>query len=329
MSILVLGAAGYIGSHTAKALLSRGKEVVIADNLQTGFRCAVPKGAKFYEGDIRDGEFLNRVFESERIDSVIHFAASSQVGESMKAPLKYYDNNLYGTMCLLKAMSEHGADKLVFSSSAAVYGEPVTVPIRENAPVLPTNCYGETKLSMERMIRWTAQAHGLRFVALRYFNACGAEPDGSNGESHRPETHLIPIVLQAALGQRDGVSIFGDDYPTADGTCVRDYVHVCDLAQAHILALEYLEKGGDNDVFNLGNGSGFSVREVLECARRVTGEPIPAAVSPRRAGDPAFLVACSDKAKSVLGWRPEYPELEDIIRTAWLWHKNHPGGYEA
>ena len=328
MAVLVLGGAGYIGSHTVYELIDAGREVVVADNLQTGFRAAVPPKAKFYQLDIRDKGALDTLFQAERIDGVIHFAACSQVGESMSAPLKYYDNNLHGTMVLLQSMVEHGVDKIVFSSTAATYGEPERVPILERDRTQPTNCYGETKLSMEHMMRWVSQAHGLRYVALRYFNACGAHPSGAIGEAHDPETHLIPIILRVPNGQAPAVSVFGDDYPTPDGTCIRDYIHVTDLSQAHILALDYLLGGGENDVFNLGNGVGFSVKQVIDVAREVTGHPIPAVISPRRAGDPAQLVASSQKAIEVLGWRPRYEDLKTIIATAWAWHKSHPHGFE-
>jgi len=328
MSILVLGGAGYIGSHTVQALIEAGREVVVADNLSTGFRKAVPSKAHFYEADIRSRAELERVFDQEDIEGVIHFAASSQVGESMKDPLKYYDNNLVGTKVLLETMVAHKVDKIVFSSTAATYGEPESVPIRETDRTQPTNCYGETKLSMEKMMKWVSYAHGLKYVALRYFNACGAHPDAHIGEAHNPETHLIPLILQVPLGQREKIMIFGDDYPTPDGTCVRDYIHVCDLAQAHILALDYMLKGGGCDVFNLGNGVGFSVKEVVERARAVTGHPIPAEFAPRREGDPAQLIASSEKAKEVLGWKPQYDELDTIISTAWKWHQSHPHGFE-
>ena len=327
MSVLVLGGAGYIGSHTVSELIDAGREVVIIDNLETGYRAAVHKQAKFYEGDIRDRNFVDRVFEKEKIDAVIHFAANSLVGESMTNPLKYYDNNLCGTKVLLESMVAHGIDKIVFSSTAATYGEPERVPILETDRTEPTNAYGETKLSMEKMFKWTGFAHGLRFVSLRYFNACGAHVSGEIGEAHNPETHLIPLILQVPLGRRSEIMIFGDDYDTPDGTCIRDYIHVTDLAQAHILALDYLMNGGESNIFNLGNGTGFSVKEVIETARRVTGHPIPAKTAPRRAGDPAQLIASSDKAKNILGWKPEYAELETIIETAWKWHKNHPQGY--
>lgn len=327
MSILVLGGAGYIGSHTALALIESGRDVVVADNLETGFRAAVPVKARFYQGDIRERAFVDSLFEKENIDGVIHFAANSQVGESMTNPLKYYSNNVGGTRVLLESMVAHHIDKIVFSSTAATYGEPEQIPIREGDRTQPTNCYGETKLAMEKMMDWTGRAHGLRYVALRYFNACGARPDGSIGEAHSPETHLIPLILQVPLGKRKNIAIFGEDYPTPDGTCIRDYIHVCDLAAAHILALDYLMRGGESDVFNLGNGVGFSVKEVIDTARRVTGHPIPSEIKPRRAGDPAQLIASSEKAKSILGWKPEYDALDAILSTAWNWHKSHPNGY--
>ncbi len=327
MTVLILGGAGYIGSHTAYELIDKGEDVVIADNLQTGYIKAVHPKARFYKGDIRDKSFLDDLFKKEKIDAVIHFAANSLVGESMTEPLKYYDNNLYGTMVLLKSMVENGIDKIVFSSTAATYGEPENIPILESDRTEPTNTYGETKLSMEKMFKWVSKAHNLRYVSLRYFNACGAHVSGEIGEAHNPESHLIPIILQVPNGKREAVSIFGDDYPTKDGTCIRDYIHVTDLAQAHILAVEYLRKGNPSDIFNLGNGIGFSVKEVIDTARKVTGHPIPAVVSPRRAGDPAQLIASSEKAKSVLGWKPEHADLEEIIATAWKWHKNHPDGF--
>ena len=328
-SILVLGGAGYIGSHTVYELIEAGENVVVVDNLETGFRKAVHPDAKFYQGDIRDRAFIDSVFEKEDIDGVIHFAANSQVGESMVNPLKYYNNNLCGTEVLLESMVAHGINKIVFSSTAATYGEPERIPILETDRTVPTNCYGETKLSMEKMFKWTANANDLRFVSLRYFNACGAHPNGKIGEAHNPETHLIPLILQVPNGKREYISIFGNDYETKDGTCVRDYIHVNDLAQAHILAMEYLRKGNDSNVFNLGNGVGFTVKEVVETARKVTGHPIPAKEEPRRAGDPSTLIASSEKAKDILGWKPKFDDLETIITTAWNWHKNHPNGYEA
>ena len=327
MAILVLGGAGYIGSHTVFELIDAGREVVIADNLETGHIEAVYPKAKFYQGDIRDRAFVDSVFDSEQIDGVIHFAANSLVGESMTNPLKYYDNNLCGTKVLLESMVAHGIDKIVFSSTAATYGEPERVPILETDRTEPTNCYGETKLSMEKMFKWTGLAHGLRFVSLRYFNACGAHVSGSIGEAHKPESHLIPLILQVPNNQREFISIFGDDYDTKDGTCIRDYIHVTDLAQAHILAMDYLMNGGESNIFNLGNGVGFTVKEVIDTAREVTGHPIPAKTTPRRAGDPAQLIASSEKARTVLGWHPEHADLRKIIETAWNWHKNHPNGF--
>ena len=328
MAILVLGGAGYIGSHTVYELIDAGRDVVVADNLLTGFRAAVHPKARFYQLDIRDRSALDELFTKEKIEGVIHFAASSQVGEAMSDPLKYYDNNLHGTMVLLQAMVAHGVDKIVFSSTAATYGEPERVPILETDRTDPTNCYGETKLAMEHMMRWVSRAHGLKYVALRYFNACGAHPSGAIGEAHNPETHLIPLILQVPNGQREKISIFGDDYPTKDGTCIRDYIHVSDLAQAHILALDHLLQGGKSDVFNLGNGVGFTVKEVIDVARAVTGHPIPAETCPRRAGDPAQLIASSKKAVEQLGWKPKYNDLNTIIASAWKWHSAHPRGYE-
>ena len=328
MAILVLGGAGYIGSHTALELVKAGNEVVIADNLVTGYRKAIPEGAKFYEGDLRDSDFLDNLFHQEKIDAVIHFAAYSLVGESVTNPLKYYDNNLYGTKVLLEAMVKNHVGKIVFSSTAATYGEPENIPILESGRTCPTNPYGETKLAMEKMFKWTAEAHGLRYVSLRYFNACGADESGTIGEAHNPESHLIPLILQVPNGKRETISIYGTDYDTPDGTCIRDYIHVTDLAQAHILAVQYLNNGGESDIFNLGNGVGYSVREVIETARKVTGHPIPATESSRRAGDPARRVASSEKAKKILGWKPVHDSLEEIISSAWNWHKNHPNGYD-
>ena len=327
MTIMVLGGAGYIGSHTVYALIERGEDVVIVDNLETGHVEAVHEKARFYQGDIRDRAFIDSVFDKEQIDAVIHFAANSLVGESMTDPLKYYDNNVNGTKVLLQSMVAHNIKKIVFSSTAATYGEPDRVPILETDRTEPTNTYGETKLSMEKMFKWTDVAHGVKYVSLRYFNACGAHESGQIGEAHSPETHLIPLVLQVPLGQRETINIYGDDYPTEDGTCIRDYIHVTDLAQAHILAVEYLMNGNDSNVFNLGNGVGFSVKEVIEVARKVTGHAIPAVISERRAGDPARLIASSDKAREVLNWQPAHADLEEIIASAWKWHSTHPKGY--
>lgn len=327
MTILVLGGAGYIGSHTVYELIDKGEDVVIVDNLQTGHKAALHPKARFYKGDIRDREFLDAVFKKEKIDAVIHFAACSLVGESMEKPLKYYDNNLCGTKILLDSLTANGIDKIVFSSTAATYGEPERIPILETDRTEPTNTYGETKLSMEKMFKWVGKAHNIRYVSLRYFNACGAHSSGKIGEDHNPETHLIPLILQVPNGKREFISIFGDDYDTKDGTCVRDYIHVTDLAQAHILAVKYLQNGGQSDIFNLGNGVGFTVKEVIDCSRKVTGHPIPAKISQRRSGDPAQLIASSDKAKKILGWQPQHASLEEIISSAWLWHKTHPNRF--
>lgn len=329
MTVLVLGGAGYIGSHTVFELIEKGHDVVIVDNLDKGHLEAIHPKARFYEGDIRNRAFMDSVFEKEDIiDAVIHFAADSLVGESMVEPLKYYNNNMYGTMVLLECMIEHDVKKIVFSSTAATYGEPDNIPILENDKTRPTNPYGETKLAMERMMHWTDIAHGLKYAALRYFNACGAHKGGQIGEAHMPETHLIPLVLQVPLGQREFINIFGDDYDTKDGTCVRDYIHVTDLAKAHILAVEYLLNGGESDTFNLGSQVGYTVKEVIETARRATGLEIKEKIVPRRPGDPARLIASSEKAKKILGWNPEHADLEEIIASAWKWHSSHPHGFK-
>ena len=327
MRLLVLGGEGYSGSHAALELIKKGHEVVVVDNLVTGYVKAVPEKATFYQGDIRDFDFLDDLFKKEKIDAVIHFAAFSLVGESVTNPLKYYDNNLYGTKVLLDAMIKNDIKKIVFSSTAATYGEPENIPILETDRTCPTNPYGETKLAMEKMFHWASKAHGLSYVSLRYFNACGADATGQIGEAHNPESHLIPLVLQVPNGKRESVSIYGTDYDTPDGTCIRDYIHVTDLAEAHILAVEYLAKGGESNIFNLGNGVGYSVREVIETARRVTGHPIPATEVPRRAGDPARLVASGEKAKNILGWEPKIKQLDEIVESAWKWHRKHPDGY--
>ncbi|MEH7177025.1 UDP-glucose 4-epimerase GalE [Neobacillus vireti] len=327
MSVLVLGGAGYIGSHAVYQLIDQGEEVVVIDNLETGHKGAVHPKAAFYEGDMRNIDFLRSVFQKESIDAVIHFGANSLVGESMENPLKYYDNNVYGTQVLLKAMVEFGVKKIVFSSTAATYGEPEAVPITESMATNPTSTYGETKLAMEKLIKWTEQAHGIKYVSLRYFNVAGARETGEIGEDHRPESHLIPIILQTALGQRPHIMIFGEDYDTADGTCIRDYVHVEDLINAHLLALEYLNEGNSSDVFNLGSNQGFSVKEMIDTARDVTGKEIPAVIGERRAGDPSILIASSDKAKQILGWNPTRTSITKIISDAWNWHSAHPEGY--
>lgn len=328
MSILVLGGAGYIGSHAVNQLIDKDYDVVVVDNLATGHEDAINKKAKFYKGDIRDKEFLGKVFDKEKIEGVIHFAANSLVGESMEKPLKYFNNNVYGMQILLEVMQEHDVKHIVFSSTAATYGEPKKVPITEDMETCPTNTYGETKLTMEKMMKWCDKAYGMKYVALRYFNVAGAKEDGSIGEDHNPETHLIPIVLQVALGKREFITIYGEDYDTEDGTCIRDYVHVEDLIEAHILALKYLMNGGESNVFNLGSSQGFSVKEIVEAVRRVTKLPIPAKVGARRAGDPAKLVASSEKARKVLGWNPTRTNIEKIIEDAWRWHQGHRNGFE-
>ncbi len=326
--ILVCGGAGYIGSHVVKLLLENNEEVVVVDNLETGHVDAVDERAKLELGDLKDLEFLDRVFNKYKIDGVIDFAAFSLVGESVEEPLKYFENNFYGTLCLLKAMKKNNVNNIVFSSTAATYGEAENIPILETDKTEPTNPYGESKLAVEKMFKWSAKAYGLKYTVLRYFNVAGAYHTGEIGEGHTCETHLIPIILQVALNQREKIGIYGDDYDTPDGTCIRDYIHVMDLADAHILALNRLRDGGDNQTFNLGNGEGFSVKQVIEVARKVTGHSIPAEISPRRAGDPAKLVASSEKANKILKWQPKYASLEKIISDAWNWHKNNPNGYE-
>ena len=328
MAVLVTGGAGYIGSHTVRLFQEKREDVVVADNLQSGHPESL-QGVPLYRVDIRDGEGLAKVFKRFDIEAVLHFSASSLVGESVDEPFNYYHNNVYGMLTLLGAMRKYRVDKMVFSSTAAVYGEPGNIPIQEGDETLPTNPYGETKLAMEKMMKWFEQAYGIKYVSLRYFNAAGAHESGEMGEDHHPETHLIPLILQVPLGQRDRARVFGDDYPTRDGTCIRDYIHVMDLAEAHLGALNYLRQGRESDIFNLGNGTGYSVAEVMETARQVTGHPLPADVGERRAGDPAVLVASSTKAGEVLGWRPRHPALERIILDAWNWHRKNPRGYQG
>ena len=330
MAILVLGGAGYIGSHMVDRLIEKGdEEVVVVDNLVTGHRQAVHKKARFYEGDIADKDFMRKVFsENPEIDAIIHFAAFSLVAESVAEPLKYFDNNTAGMISLLEVMREFDVKKIVFSSTAATYGIPEEVPILETTPQNPINPYGESKLMMETIMKWTDQAYGIKFVALRYFNVAGAKPDGSIGEDHGPETHLLPIVLQVAQGKRDKLMIFGDDYQTPDGTNVRDYVHPFDLAEAHLLAVDYLRSGKPSTAFNLGSSTGFSNLQIVEAARRVTGAAIPMEIEERRPGDPDTLVASSQKAREVLGWKPVFDDIDKIIETAWAWHSSHPNGYE-
>ena len=329
MATLVLGGAGYIGSHTVDRLIEKGEKTIVVDSLVAGHRQAVNKDAKFYQGDIADKDFMRQVFkENSDIDAVIHFAAYSLVAESMKKPLKYFDNNTAGMVKLLEVMNEFSIDKIVFSSTAATYGIPEEVPIKETTPQNPINPYGESKLMMEKIMRWADKAYGIKFVPLRYFNVAGAKPDGSIGEDHMPETHLLPIVLQVAMGKRDKLQIFGDDYNTPDGTNIRDYVHPLDLADAHILAVDYLKAGNPSTAFNLGSSTGFSNREILEAARKVTNKEIPAEIAPRRGGDPDVLVASSTKAREVLGWKPQFDDISKIIETAWKWHTLHPEGYQ-
>lgn len=327
MSILVCGGAGYIGSHMVDELLKRGEEPIVVDNLRTGHRQSVPQNVKFYHEDIRDSKALDKIFTENSIEAVIHFAACSLVGESMEKPLMYLNNNVYGMQVLLEAMVKYKVDKIVFSSSAATYGEPKRVPIKEDDPTEPTNPYGESKRTMEKMMKWISLIHGVRYVSLRYFNVAGAAEDGHIGEAHDPESHLVPIILQVPLKKREAITIYGEDYPTKDGTCVRDYVHVVDLADAHMRALNYLRQGNKSDIFNLGSGNGFSVKEMIDAAEKATGEDIKVIKGKRRAGDPAQLVASSEKAERILGWKPKYTDMESIIRTAWIWHKNHPNGF--
>ena len=327
MSILIIGGAGYIGSHTVKYFAQQNEDVIIVDNLLTGHKEAVLSD-KFYNCDIRDKKELDKVFKENNIEAVIHFAANSLVGESMVKPYEYYHNNVYGMMCLLDVMKENNVDKIVFSSTAATYGEPKNIPMMESDDTNPTNTYGETKLAMEKMMKWFDTAYGTKYVSLRYFNAAGAYMDGSIGEDHTTETHLIPLILQVPLGKREYISIFGNDYDSKDGTCIRDYIHVMDLASAHYRALEYLRKGNSSDIFNLGNGNGYSVKEVIDVARAVTGFDIPAKEEARRNGDPAVLIATSEKAKKVLKWKPEFDSLEKIIEDAWRWHSKNPSGFK-
>jgi UDP-glucose 4-epimerase len=320
-TILVVGGAGYIGSHMVIDLLQAGYEVVVLDNLSRGHRDLLENGV-FIEGDLGDTKLLDSIFSQHQIAAVMHFAAFSLVGESVSKPLDYYRNNVAKTVELLAAMARHNVRCFIFSSTAAVYGEPrASEPLREDSLCIPTNPYGATKLAVERMLLDNAAAGDFRYVSLRYFNAAGADPSGRVGERHQPETHLIPLVLQVATGERQAIQIYGTDYPTLDGTCVRDYVHVCDLTQAHLLALENLLRGGTSAVYNLGNNKGYSVREVIETARRITKHPVPALEADRRPGDPAFLVADSTRIRRELGWKPHHEKLETIIETAWVWHK--------
>lgn len=321
MSILIVGGAGYIGSHAVRYFKNQGRDVVVLDNLSTGHRDAVDRDIPFYEIDLRDVDKVKDVLKKEKVESVIHFAAKSLVGESVTMPQQYFDNNTVGMLRLLEAMRDCNLDKIIFSSTAAVYGEVDEMPITEDIPLNPKNPYGESKMFMERMMYWFDNAYGMRYTALRYFNAAGAQPDGSLGERHNPETHLIPLILDTALGRRDHIEIYGSDYPTHDGTCIRDYIHVVDLVAAHLLALERLEAGKPSAVYNLSAGRGFSNLEVLETAIEVTGKEIPHKLGERRPGDPAILVADNSKAVNELGWKVEHSTLEQIIGDAWNFHK--------
>jgi len=329
MKLLVTGGAGYIGSHAVRALLDRGHQVVILDNLSTGYEKAIDPRAVFYKGALQDKAFLQAMMATEKCEGVMHFAAKSLVGESMIKPLMYFDNNVYGTQVLLEVMEANGVKQIVFSSTAAVYGEPIGIPILETHPTEPINPYGSSKLTMEKMMHWSSQSFGLRYVSLRYFNVAGAHASGEIGEGHNPETHLIPIVLQVPLGKRERMSIFGQDYETADGTCIRDYIHIDDLIRAHVLAMEKLSEGMDCQIINLGSGNGFSNLEIVEAARGVTGHEIPVQMEARRPGDPAILIASNAKAKEVLGWEPEKNDLALIIGSAWQFHKSKPNGFEV
>lgn len=326
MAILVTGGLGYVGSHAVKLLVDRGEEVVCLDNLVFGHEEA-SSGSKVVIGDIGDEDLLRQVFAANKIDAVMHFAAFADVGESVADPRKYYLNNIAKSLAMLEVMLEFDVKKMIFSSSAATFGEPEIVPIPEDHPKNPTNPYGRSKLMLEEILKEYERAYGLRSISFRYFNASGADPSGSIGEDHTPEHHLIPLVLQVALGQREKISIFGSDWKTPDGTCVRDYVHVTDLAQAHLLGLDALRNGKETSVYNLGNGNGYSVLEVIKTAEEVTGKSINAVSADRRPGDPAVLVASSDRIAKELGWEPMFPDLKTIVSTAWNWHSSHPKGY--
>lgn len=325
-TVLVTGGAGYIGSHTIRELTAAGHEILIYDSLEKGHAAAV-SNYRLIVGDLHDGLKLDRIFREFHIEAVVHFAAYIEAGESVIDPGKHFRNNTAGTLSLLQAMVRGEVRQLVFSSTAAVYGEPERVPIEETDRKDPTNAYGLSKWMVEQMLDWFHRAHGLRSISLRYFNAAGAHPSGEVGEVHHPETHLIPLILQVPLGKREKIYIFGEDYDTPDGTCIRDYIHVMDLASAHVLAVQALESGMGREAFNVGNGSGFSVRQVVDVAREVTGHPIPAEVRPRRDGDPARLIASSEKLRRTLGWAPKYPDLKQIVESAWAWFREHPDGY--
>lgn len=326
MNVLVTGGAGYVGSHAVAALAEAGHSPVVIDTLELGHRAAL-RGAELVLGDVADEPLVRKVLQEFSVECVMHFAAYAEVGESMSHPVKYYANNTLATLHLLRAMSACGVRKFIFSSTAATYGEPDTVPISEDVSKQPINVYGHSKLQTEEQCAWLSRQSDFRYVALRYFNACGAHRSGEIGEDHRPESHLIPLVLQVPLGKRKAIKVFGSDYPTPDGTCVRDYIHVSDLASAHVKAMEYLLGGGESRAMNLGTGAGYSVRQIIETARKVTGREIAEEEAPRRPGDPPTLVAAADRAREVLGWRPVESDLETIIASAWQWHSRNPDGY--
>lgn len=327
MNLLVTGGAGYIGSHTVRALQKAGHTPIIVDNFSRGHRGSIPTGVTCVEMDIINPKLVD-IIKEYKIDGIMHFAAHSQVGESMENPAIYYDNNVVGSFRLIESARTGGVKHFVFSSTAAVYGEPEEIPIMETAKLNPTNVYGRTKLMIEQMLSDYSSIYGMTYVALRYFNAAGADKSGFIGEDHMPETHLIPLVLEAALGKREAITVFGTDYPTPDGTCIRDYVHVNDLASAHVLAMDYLQNGGDSTVFNLGSGNGFSVKEIIETARVVTGVDIPVIYGERRSGDPGTLIVSSEKIKNILHWNPTHSNVQDVISDAWNWHEHHPNGYD-
>ncbi len=327
MAILVTGGAGYIGSVTVEDLRAKGEKVVVLDNLSRGHRAAVDSSVPFYQGEIGDKSLVAKVLSEHEIEACMHFSAFAYVGESVQNPRIYFENNAEQTTKLLDVLIEHDVKKFVFSSTCATYGEPQYVPIDEKHPQSPANPYGWSKFIVERVLESYDSAYGLKFVALRYFNACGAT--ATRGEDHAPETHLIPLILFAAQGKIPHISIFGDDYPTPDGTAIRDYIHVSDLSQAHLLALNHLREGNSSEFINLGNGQGFSVKEVIEAARKATGKEIKAEIVPRRAGDPSRLIAQATKAREVLGWNPQFPEIEKILESAWTWHQNKPDGYQS
>lgn len=328
--VLIIGGAGFVGSHAVDLFIQAGYEVLVIDSLETGHKQSVHEKAEFIQGDIRDRALLEEVFAAHEFDGVLHFAANSLVGESVEKPLKYFDNNVVGMIYLLQAMEKYGVNKIIFSSTAATYGNQDRDFISEDLPTNPTSPYGESKLMMEKIIQWTSQVTPIKFVSLRYFNVAGAKIGGEIGEDHRPETHLIPIVLEVALGQRPFIGVYGDDYPTPDGSCVRDYIHVTDLVEAHRLALEYLgHDNNDSQIINLGSSQGYSVLEIIEAAKKVTAKEIPMQVEGRRAGDPARLVASSQKARDILGWQAEITDIADIIDSAWQWYLKYPKGYES